>query len=105
MDEGLTFGLGEVHRQAALAYVQGLKVLALVRDNRARVAAVFTIERLHLDHVRAEVRQRDPGKRAGDDLRELKDPDASERAIAHVNPLQERMCVIGCGPQGYRWRR
>ena len=70
----------EVDRERALAAVRGEERRARARAVRAQVAHEVALERLHLDHVRALIREHHRRDRTRDHAGQVEDADAFERA-------------------------
>ncbi len=90
----------EVDRDAALPPVQRLEALTLVGQDGAALPVRIPAQRLHLDHVRAQVAQQDAGVGQRDDLRELQDPHPCQgtRALWSITAGHvERPCPLSQG--------
>jgi hypothetical protein len=87
LDHGTALFGREPHTDRALAAVESDEVQRLVarevRAHRPRVVGMRRI--LHLEHVRAEVGEHEPGVRPRQEVAELEDPNAVERS-AHAAP-------------------
>ncbi len=85
VDQGLPVRVREVDRQAALAAIERLEVLALVWDYGSAVTAVFAARRFDFHHIGAHIGERNARKWPGDDLRKLEHADARERTRWRVH--------------------